>query len=149
MNDRDDIEKRYSNGDITVTWRPHLCNHSTICFMELPGVFKPSRRPWVKMDEASTDEIIRVVEMCPTRALTWERDTALKDTTEDKKAPPDTTVRIVKNGPALIRGNFKLIQPNGSEKEMKTPVALCRCGLSKKAPLCDGSHLGHSFDDEK
>ena len=48
-NDRD-----YSNGEITVFWRPAKCTHVTTCFNELIEVFDPSKRPWVNMNGAST-----------------------------------------------------------------------------------------------
>ena len=40
-----DIVKRYSNGELTVVWRPSLCVHSAVCVHGLPQVFDPRRRP--------------------------------------------------------------------------------------------------------
>jgi uncharacterized Fe-S cluster protein YjdI len=39
------MTKRYSNGEVTVVWQPHLCRHSGICARGLPGVFDPRRHP--------------------------------------------------------------------------------------------------------
>lgn len=59
----------YSNGDITVIWKPDTCIHSGICFKGLPGVFDPRRKPWIEMDQATTDQIIEQVKKCPSGAL--------------------------------------------------------------------------------
>ena len=66
------ITKRYSNGEVTVVWKPDLCIHSTICFKGLPDVFKPLERPWIKIDQASTARIIDQVSQCPSEALSYE-----------------------------------------------------------------------------
>jgi uncharacterized Fe-S cluster protein YjdI len=63
----------YTNGELTVFWRPEICQHSGICARGLPRVFSPRRRPWIDMDAASTDEIEGQVGRCPTGALSCER----------------------------------------------------------------------------
>jgi len=40
-----DITKTYTNGEITVVWKPNVCIHSTVCFKGLSGVFDPKVRP--------------------------------------------------------------------------------------------------------
>jgi CDGSH-type Zn-finger protein len=56
-------------------------------------------------------------------------------------ADPATVIRAYPNGPLLIRGDFELLDDNGEpvDTERRT-VALCRCGRSALAPLCDGTH---------
>ncbi len=51
------------------------------------------------------------------------------------------------NGPLLVRGDMKLLDPEGREfnLEGKTNVALCRCGHSENKPFCDGSHKKVGF----
>lgn len=34
--------REYSNGEITIVWRPSLCIHSTCCYVDLPEVFAPA-----------------------------------------------------------------------------------------------------------
>ncbi len=67
------IVKEYSNGEIIVRWEPALCTHSGRCIHSLPAVFDVRRRPWIDMRGADTQTIIRVVESCPSGALTWRK----------------------------------------------------------------------------
>lgn len=71
----DDITKRYSNGEITVVWKPDLCIHSGACARGLPQVFSPRRRPWIILDGFDSETIVRQVERCPSGALAIERVT--------------------------------------------------------------------------
>lgn len=72
----EEIAKRYSNGEITVVWKPAVCKHSTICFAGLPAVFDPRRRPWVNIQGASSDTIVAQVHRCPSGALSVFRNDA-------------------------------------------------------------------------
>jgi uncharacterized Fe-S cluster protein YjdI len=69
MERKKEITKRYSNGEVTVVWKPGLCIHSAICFQGLPQVFDPRRKPWIDPMAASTDEIRTQVGKCPSGAL--------------------------------------------------------------------------------
>jgi len=73
--DPKNITKKYSNGEVTVVWKPGLCIHSKICWTGLPGVFNPRIKPWVDTSGASTDEIIAQVDKCPSGALSYYRNT--------------------------------------------------------------------------
>lgn len=59
----------YSNGEITVEWRPDKCVHCQACVNGLPQVFNIHARPWVNMQAATTAEIKTQVEACPSGAL--------------------------------------------------------------------------------
>jgi uncharacterized Fe-S cluster protein YjdI len=67
--DKTHIIKSYSNGEVTVVWQPSLCQHSANCFGHLPKVFKPRERPWVKMENGTSQEITETVHKCPSGAL--------------------------------------------------------------------------------
>lgn len=69
-----DNNRQYSNGEVVVHWKPSLCWHSAKCVGNLPSVFNVAKRPWVNIHGAETKEIIRVVELCPSGALSWSEE---------------------------------------------------------------------------
>lgn len=62
--------KEYSNGEVTILWKPEKCIHSGICVKTLPQVYDPHDRPWVKPENATSEELIDQVSKCPSGALT-------------------------------------------------------------------------------
>ena len=61
-----------------------------------------------------------------------------------------TTRITVKNNSALrIEGDFEITDGDGNVYNLngRKVVSLCRCGLSKNKPFCDGAHKG-VFEDE-
>lgn len=70
----ENLTKKYSNGQITVVWKPGICQHSTICWKGAGGllqVFNPKEKPWINMDGASSERIIAQVNKCPSGALSY------------------------------------------------------------------------------
>ncbi|MHB9056124.1 MAG: (4Fe-4S)-binding protein [Paludibacteraceae bacterium] len=66
--------REYTNGEITIVWAPDLCIHSGICVKTLPQVYNPQQRPWIKMENATTPELIDQVAKCPSKALSLKKD---------------------------------------------------------------------------
>jgi uncharacterized Fe-S cluster protein YjdI len=151
MKQNKSVSKSYSNDEITVFWRPDLCIHSANCLIGLPGVFDSSERPWVNIHGASSKEIVKTINTCPSRALLYLRNSnvALRKTGKKrKKLPKFARVQILKDGPAIISGNFVLRDPDHKKIHLRTDkAAICRCGASHKKPLCDGTHLLIGFKD--
>ncbi|MEI6696547.1 MAG: (4Fe-4S)-binding protein [Bacteroidota bacterium] len=137
------IKKKYSNGEVTVIWEPQLCDHSGICYRSLPDVFKPSSRPWIDANAATTLEIIKTVKRCPTKAITFELNGEITENENKSK----TIITILQDGPLLLDGNFKVMDNNGNEVVCSDSIALCRCGASKIKPFCDGAHHRIGFKD--
>lgn len=65
--------KEYSNGEVTIVWKPDLCTHTGICVKTLPQVYNPKERPWIKPNNATTQEIIDQVALCPSGALSIKK----------------------------------------------------------------------------
>jgi uncharacterized Fe-S cluster protein YjdI/CDGSH-type Zn-finger protein len=137
-----DVTKKYTNGEITVIWKSGVCSHSANCWKGLSNVFNPKERPWIKPDNASTDEIINQINKCPSGALSYQYNSTVvpQETTE-----AEFTIVVSENGPLIINGNCNLVDGNGQTIQLTNKSALCRCGASSKKPFCDGSHRKISF----
>jgi CDGSH-type Zn-finger protein len=56
------------------------------------------------------------------------------------------TIIPYRDGPYLVRGDFKLLDQDGNEIPVRRKtIALCRCGRSRMRPLCDGTHTATGF----
>lgn len=64
-----EIEKEYSNGEVTIVWKPSLCIHSTNCWRGLPQVFRPKEKPWIQPEKGSSQQVLSQVANCPSGAL--------------------------------------------------------------------------------
>ena len=59
----------------------------------------------------------------------------------------ETTVTLRNNGPLLVQGNIKILDPEGNEVQVEGDMAvLCRCGGSSNKPFCDGTHRNNGFE---
>ncbi len=59
----------------------------------------------------------------------------------------DVKITIIENGPAKLEmGSADVLLPNGTTKTVESKLFLCRCGESKKKPLCDGAHKTCGFE---
>jgi CDGSH-type Zn-finger protein len=58
-------------------------------------------------------------------------------------------ITINNNGSAKVEGDFEIVDAQGNPYDLagRNIVSLCRCGLSKNKPFCDGAHRGH-FEHE-
>lgn len=141
-----DITKKYSNGEVTIVWKPAVCIHSTICWKAatgLPEVFDPSVRPWIKPENASTEQIIEQVKKCPSGALSFYLN---DETPETVQVSAESIVEIAPNGPLLVYGNITVKDGEGNEQKRHNVTAFCRCGASSNKPYCDGTHKKIGFE---
>lgn len=141
-------KKSYSNDEITVIWKPDVCIHSTKCWKSSLAVFNPKRRPWIDMKGGSTEDIIKIVDNCPSGALSFERNNKMSELKAQPAQNPksQTTVQVSKGGPYLVKGKFVFVGTDGKEEKKEGSVALCRCGGSSNKPFCDGAHRKIGFD---
>lgn len=62
---------------------------------------------------------------------------------------PATKITVLSDGSLKIEGDFEITDKNGGIYNLqgREVVSLCRCGMSKNKPFCDGSHKGHFEHD--
>ena len=119
--------KEYSNKEIKVLWNPEKCIHARECVKGLPQVFCRDSTPWINMQGASSEEIMKVVDRCPSGALAYDN---MGPEDEKNANQPCARIKVMKNGPLLVEGGCSLIDNMGKVLAGQGPYALCRCGGS-------------------
>jgi len=133
------VVKEYTNGELTVLWKPQQCIHSGICLKGLPKVFDLKQRPWVNMNAASSEEIVGLVRDCPSKALSIK---GVRFKEEDRS---DQQITLIPGGPIIVKGGATVNERKRTEVFHET-VSFCRCKRSKNFPYCDGTHAQRKED---
>lgn len=131
-----EMKKEYTNGEITVVWKPSLCFHAGECVKGSPGVFKPDEKPWIQISNDSTENLMATIDKCPSGALSYYKNG------EEAQMEPEAQVEVQlkANGPLVVHGSMKVVHEDGTT-EIKGPRAsFCRCTKSANMPFCDGAH---------
>ena len=161
--------REYVGNGITVHWDSDRCIHSELCVLGAPSVFDHDARPWVTLDGASADEVARVIDTCPSGALSYTRTdgvlngrrgraadedaaASIRSDVETAVAPPRSAserealpvITPLRNGPLMVQGPIVVAHEDGSV-DVVEHVTLCRCGHSASKPNCDGSHARVGF----
>lgn len=135
-----EIKKEYTNGEVTVVWKPGLCFHAKECVHGLPDVFKPKEKPWIQIDAATSEALMETVKKCPSGALTYYKNDTGVAAEEAKEVTSGTIVEVLQNGPLLVHGAVEILLEDGTKDTKSRSTAFCRCGKTENVPYCDGSH---------
>lgn len=143
--------KEYRSKDLIVYWMPQDCSHAGKCWQGLPSVFDMDKRPWINISSSRPEDIIKTIDKCPTRALQYslpegsavDPNLAKGPGAKDYKADLDKAgkIRVIRDGPLLVEVPVRIIDTDGSIVGEGDRFVLCRCGKTKNAPFCDGSHI--------
>ena len=52
------------------------------------------------------------------------------------------------SGPLYVEGGIRLVSAGGEPYELRSRMALCRCGQSGNKPFCDGTHTKIGWSDK-
>ncbi len=127
----------YKGRELTVSYNRLLCSKAYECGRRLEAVFDTTRDPWIEPDNGPIEEGIEVIRSCPSGALSYS-----KNGSEPIHAvAPGPSITIDENGPYHVR-NIQLANKDWGRGACEKKFSLCRCGLSKNKPFCDGSHAG-------
>ena len=136
-----ELMKKYEKDELTVVWKPGTCIHAKECVKRLPQVYNPNERPWIKLENASIEELKSQIDACPSGALSYVIDG------EEAPAEPSSgavKAQVMENGPLLVTGNLEITH-NGDQENKAGVTAFCRCGASNNKPYCDGQHAAINF----
>jgi len=125
--------------DVTIQFDASRCIHSRGCVLGHPEVYVPNVvGEWIHPDAASTEEVMRTGQNCPSGAIQVFRN----DGTGSSNEPPVVnTLRVRENGPLAIEAELRI----KGEPQAAPRATFCRCGQSQNKPFCDGSHTVAGF----
>ena len=123
--------------DVSISFDTERCIHSRHCVLDAPAVFQANTPgQWIHPDAMPVDAIVAVAISCPSGAIHFERH----DGGANERAPEVNQLRVRENGPYAVHG---VLVVGGAADGYR--ATLCRCGLSKRKPWCDGSHVAGGF----
>jgi CDGSH-type Zn-finger protein/ferredoxin len=143
--EREDSDKPaleyYEGKEITIVYDRYLCMGDGHCG-ELEAVFGTHDAPKYEPDAGSPEEIIATIKKCPSGALTY-----ILNGKHEKTYFTEARIVVEKDGPLHCQGEIELKDDQVSDALLPDAdhYTLCRCGGSKKKPLCDGSHEENGF----
>lgn len=114
---------------IRTFFNPNACMHAAYC-KPLKGL----RKSELDGDAEAAAEIARVVQSCPSGALSYESTAR-----EAPAAAEGPAIDIIEGGEVRVQHKFEIDAPL-NERQDDARGTLCRCGLSKNKPWCDGAH---------
>lgn len=100
-------------------------------------------------DPQAREYTIHEANMCPGGRLSaWDNET--EKPFEPKYLPSlglieDPALKV--SGGLWVRGGIPIKREDGRTYEIRNRVVLCRCGMSKNKPFCDGTHASAHFKD--
>jgi CDGSH-type Zn-finger protein len=138
-----DRVKDYVGKEIIIHDNRGVCSHDGACTRNSPGVFDLDKKPWINPDGASAQETIETIQKCPSGALSYTIGGRLF-----KNLDREPCIKVSRHGPLKVVGFVEFKDDQESAPESAEHYTLCRCGLSKNKPFCDGTHMPEEFRDE-
>ncbi|MEO1027542.1 MAG: CDGSH iron-sulfur domain-containing protein [Pseudomonadota bacterium] len=130
--------------DVTVSYTPVLCSHAAECQRASAAIFDPERKPWVDVSEGGIAEVLTAVGKCPSGALSVKVGSLAKPM---HLTDGNIDIAIEKNGPYRVR-NIPIETDVSNYGSSPSKFVLCRCGMSKNKPFCDGTHYDKKWQDD-
>ena len=133
-------QKSFSSPKLFIQDDHSICVHSGFCGNRITNIWKMLKQ---SDDTQVRAQIISMIEKCPSGTLTYTLGP------DGEAIEPDLTIEIavVPDGPLWITGGIPVERSDSQPLETRNRVTLCRCGASKKKPLCDGTHKEIGFSD--
>ena len=121
-----------------------LCSHARFCFNRFGNM---NQMMLLADDVRIRNQVIAMVERCPSGALTYEIEVNNDTSSDYWKVEPDlpTAIAVITDGPLWVTGDIRIERADGQPIEIRNRVTLCRCGHSKNKPFCDGTHNEINF----
>lgn len=133
----------YAGNAETVHYNKLLCSHAGECVKHASNIFNPKNKPWVAPNEGTLEQIKTVVTACPSGALSY----STADRGRDALCSDEVEITVEANGPFRVK-NVPIEAAYWADGQSVREYVLCRCGLSKNKPFCDGSHVDEGWSED-
>jgi CDGSH-type Zn-finger protein len=141
----ENAEKTIGPG-VDLTWSEDLCNEACFCHRG-EGAWAYAEG---SADAGNLEKAVEEACACPSGSLVaWDKATGAA--IEPVWEPGISLIeepRLGTSGPIWVKGGIPVESVDGAEYERRNRVTLCRCGLSRKKPICDGAHLEAGFNSK-
>jgi CDGSH-type Zn-finger protein len=103
-------------------------------------------------DTQVRSQVIAMIERCPSGSYTYALEEGGRDVEPDLPQQIAVVTEVTWAGPIAgplwATGCIPIERADGQPLETRNRVTLCRCGLSGRKPLCDGTHRGVGETEE-
>jgi CDGSH-type Zn-finger protein len=132
----EEMRKPYPGRDITILDARRICAHAAVCTDNLPEVFDVTRGRWIDPDAAPADRLADVVARCPSGALAY----ALGGDLAAVERELEPGIRCWRGAAYVVTGGIEIVGADGRAYAPRQRATLCRCGVTRNQPFCDGGH---------
>ena len=119
----------------------HFCMDAGFCGTRLANIVKLSA---MTKDPQVRSLVMAMIERCPSGSLTYALREGEPDVEPNLPQQVAVATEMTSDGPIMgplwVTGNIPVERADGQQLETRNRVALCRCGMSQRKPLCDGMH---------
>jgi len=145
-----DRQVTYAGGtNIVVKRDDYLCMESGFCANRITDV--EQMVPHTD-DTQVRAQVMAMIERCPSGSYTYSIEEGGSDIEPDLPRQVAVTTEITSDGPIAgplwVTGHIPVERADGRPLETRNRVTLCRCGLSKEKPLCDGTHRAMGITED-
>jgi CDGSH-type Zn-finger protein len=126
---------------IVARFDSYLCMKAGFCANRVTNI------KYLLPDTADTSvrsQVMAMIERCPSGALTYALEPGQPDVEPDLPQQVAVVTEITSDGPIAgplwVTGGIPIERADRVPLETRNRVTLCGCGLSRKKPLCDGTH---------
>ena len=147
--DTADRQATKKGAKIVVRRDPHLCMRSGFCMNRVTSVNEMVSHT---DDTQVRSHVMAMIDRCPSGSFTYSLEEGSPDVEPDLPRQVAVTTEGTSDGkiagPLWVTGNIPVERDDGEHFETRNRVTLCRCGRSRRKPLCDGSHRDLGIKEE-
>ena len=133
-------QKTFNGPNLSIEDDHSICVHSGFCGNRITNIWKMIKQ---SDDSQVRAQIMAMIDRCPSGTLSY----TLEPGGEIIELDLTQEVTVIPDGPLWITGGIPVERSDWQPLETRNRVTLCRCGASKKKPLCDGTHKEIGFSD--